>query len=118
MSKVFFSFKIIITLDCLEAGAPARQPNPANPMEYCSTVPVADQVRAAGSVTTPSVMVPVGVLKRHDHVPGAAGGGAGAEGNKSVMFSDGIRPGGDLTELDGRPEGHRWEERNNKYILN
>ena len=24
------------------------------------------------------------------------------------MFSDGIRPGGDLTELDGRPEGHRW----------
>ena len=41
-------------------------------------------------------------------IPGAAGGGAGAEGNKSVMFSDGIRPGGDLTELDGRPEGHRW----------
>ena len=34
------------------------------------------------------------------------------------MFSDGIRPGGDLTELDGRPEGHRWDERNNKYILN
>ena len=33
-------------------------------MEYCSTVPVADQVRAAGSVSTPSVMVPVGVLKR------------------------------------------------------
>ena len=33
-------------------------------MEYCSTVPVADQVRAAGSVVTPSVMVPVGVLKR------------------------------------------------------
>ena len=33
-------------------------------MEYCSTVPVADQVRAAGSVTTPSVLVPVGVLKR------------------------------------------------------
>ena len=43
-------------------------------------------------------------------IPGAAGGGAGAEGNKSVMFSDGIRPGGDLTELDGRPEGHRWEQ--------
>ena len=42
-------------------------------------------------------------------ITGAAGGGAGAEGNKSVMFSDGIRPGGDLTELDGRPEGHRCE---------
>ena len=40
-------------------------------------------------------------------IPGAAGGGAGADSNKSVMFSDGIRPGGDLTELDGRPEGHR-----------
>mgnify|MGYP001257752601 FL=1 len=43
-------------------------------------------------------------------IPGAAEGGAGADTNKSVMFSDGIRPGGDLTELDGRPEGHRWEE--------
>merc|ERR1719180_40240 len=56
-------------------------------------------------------MVPVGVLKRQgasvNTSSGAAGGGAGAEGNKSVMFSDGIRPGGDLTELDGRPEGHR-----------
>ena len=51
-------------------------------------------------------------------IPGAAGGGAGAEGNKSVMFSDGIRPGGDLTELDGRPEGHRWEQTSGgKYIF-
>lgn len=25
--------------------------------------------------------------------------------NKQVMFSDGIRPGGDLTHLDERPEG-------------
>ena len=38
---------------------------------------------------------------------GGGGAGAGADNNKSVMFSDGIRPGGDLTELDGRPEGHR-----------
>lgn len=26
------------------------------------------------------------------------------ESTKQVMFSDGIRPGGDLTELDGQPE--------------
>ncbi|KAG7210295.1 hypothetical protein KM043_011839 [Ampulex compressa] len=42
----------------------------------------------------PTVMVPVGVLKREGgtkHRP---------EGSKSVMFSDGIRPGCDLTELD------------------
>ena len=84
------------------ATAPVRQPNPANPMEYCSTVPVAEQVRASGSAPPPSVMVPVGVLKRQE--TGGASGGGGE--NKSVMFSDGIRPGGDLTELDGR-EGHR-----------
>ena len=51
-------------------------------------------------------MVPVGVLKRSG---GSTGGSVEAEReNKSVMFSDGIRPGGDLTELDGRGGGeHR-----------
>ena len=42
-------------------------------MEYCSTVPVAEQVRAAGAVPTPSVMVPVSVLKRQS-VPNTASG--------------------------------------------
>ena len=56
----------------------------------------------AGSVAPPSVLVPVGVLKRQGAEEAGAGAGAGAEGNKSVMFSDGIRPGGDLTDLDGR----------------
>ena len=42
----------------------SRRPNPANPMEYCSTVPVSEQVRAAGSGPPPTVMVPVSVLKR------------------------------------------------------
>ena len=65
-----------------------------------STIPVADQVAMAGSVAPPSVLVPVGVLKRQGAEE--AGAGAGAEANKSVMFSDGIRPGGDLTDLDGR----------------
>lgn len=43
----------------------SMQPNPNNPMEYCSTVPPLLQV--AGSShhqTAPTVMVPVGVLKR------------------------------------------------------
>jgi len=96
-------------------GARPR-PNPANPMEYCSTVPVADQVAAAsGSRPPPSVMVPVGVLKRasSEGEPDRSGSSASAGGqqhqgeNKSVMFSDGIRPGGDLTELDGRGAEHR-----------
>jgi MAD (mothers against decapentaplegic) interacting protein len=84
----------------------ARMPNPANPMEYCSTVPVSEQVAAAGAVSPPSVLVPVGVLKRNGSTAGAS---LEAEReNKSVMFSDGIRPGGDLTELDGRGGGeHR-----------
>ncbi|XP_058796038.1 uncharacterized protein LOC131666946 isoform X3 [Phymastichus coffea] len=42
----------------------------------------------------PTVMVPVGVLKREGSTKPRS------EGPKSVMFSDGIRPGCDLTELD------------------
>ena len=44
------------------------RPNPANPMEYCSTIPPHQQVAASGGATAtpPSVMVPVGVLKRPD----------------------------------------------------
>ena len=40
----------------------------ANPMEYCSTIPPHQQVAAQGGAmtSTPSVMVPVGVLKRPD----------------------------------------------------
>ncbi|CAL7940041.1 unnamed protein product [Xylocopa violacea] len=70
-----------------------RQPNPNNPMEYCSTIPPLQQL-AGGLPPPPTVMVPVGVLKRE--------GGAKnrPEISKSVMFSDGIRPGCDLTELD------------------
>lgn len=40
----------------------------------------------------PTVMVPVGVLKRGDRPKGEP---------KQVVFSDGIRPGGDLTEASG-----------------
>lgn len=45
-----------------------RQPNPNNPMEYCSTIPPLQQ--AAGSLRQPppTVMVPVGVLKREGNI--------------------------------------------------
>jgi len=90
------------------ASGSARMPNPANPMEYCSTIPVADQVAAAGAVSPPSVLVPVGVLKRNGNSTTGGGSMEAERENKSVMFSDGIRPGGDLTELDGRGGGeHR-----------
>ena len=61
----------------------AARPNPANPMEYCSTVPPHQQVAAAGgaSATPPSVMVPVGVLKRPD---ASSSGGGGSGDPKSV----------------------------------
>jgi hypothetical protein len=64
-----------------------RNPNPANPMEYCSTLPPQQQV-SAGSIQPPTVMVPSGVLKR----------GPRTTERKSVIFSDGIRPGTDLDE--------------------
>lgn len=67
-----------------------RNPNPANPMEYCSTLPPQQQVNA-DSVQPPTVMVPSGVLKR----------GPRTSERKSVIFSDGIRPGSDLDEPAG-----------------
>ncbi|KAK3913879.1 Zinc finger FYVE domain-containing protein 9 [Frankliniella fusca] len=71
-------------------------PNPNNPMEYCSTV--SPLLQAAGSSqAAPTVMVPVGVLKRE-------GSTKPKSEAKQVMFSDGIRPGADLAELDGSTE--------------
>ncbi len=51
-----------------QGSTSGSRPNPANPMEYCSTIPPHQQVSAAGagSSSPPSVMVPVGVLKRPD----------------------------------------------------
>jgi len=91
-----------------QQAAGGARPNPANPMEYCSTVPVAEQVAGSAQAALPSVIVPVGVLKRSGgaEVSGSGSGGKSVQENKSVMFSDGIRPGGDLTELDGGGE-HR-----------
>merc|ERR1719187_3009007 len=73
-------------------------------MEYCTRVPVSEQVLGAAATSEPpSVMVPIGVLKRH---PSTSEGSLSRQENKSVIFSDGIRPGGDLAELDGGSE-HR-----------
>ncbi|XP_043252358.1 zinc finger FYVE domain-containing protein 9 isoform X2 [Colletes gigas] len=58
-----------------------RQPNPNNPMEYCSTIPPLQQL-AGGLPPPPTVMVPVGVLKRE------GGTKTRPEVSKSVMFSD------------------------------
>ncbi|XP_017793357.1 PREDICTED: zinc finger FYVE domain-containing protein 9-like isoform X2 [Habropoda laboriosa] len=58
-----------------------RQPNPNNPMEYCSTIPPLQQL-AGGLPPPPTVMVPVGVLKRE------GGTKTRPEISKSVMFSD------------------------------
>ncbi|XP_050521454.1 zinc finger FYVE domain-containing protein 9 isoform X2 [Daktulosphaira vitifoliae] len=73
-----------------------KHPNPNNPMEYCSTVPPLQQVGDSRNQPLPSVLVPVSVLKRE--------GRAKSDVPKQVMFSDGIRPGGDLADLDGSSE--------------
>lgn len=63
------------------------QPTPQNPSTYCSTIPVQQQANA--NQEPPTVMVPTGVLKRTPR---------NSTERKSVMFSDGIRPGTDLDE--------------------
>lgn len=74
---------------------PSIPPNPNNPMEYCSVIPPHQQVAQSSQVSPISVMVPVGVLKREGRE-----GARGPRKDKNVMFSDGIRPGCDLTDLD------------------
>ncbi|XP_071449797.1 zinc finger FYVE domain-containing protein 16 isoform X2 [Hetaerina americana] len=76
----------------------AGRPDPNNPMEYCSTVPPLEQVGERARAPPPSVMVPVGVLKREGSSSSRSKGEV-----KQVMFSDGIRPGGELSDLDISP---------------
>lgn len=83
-----------------DTSSPIRSPNPNNPMEYCSVIPPYQQVASSSTSTPISVMVPVGVLKRE----GVSSKSQRRE--KNVMFSDGIRPGCDLTDLD-----NNWEMR-------
>lgn len=92
-----------------EMPSPAgRSPNPNNPMEYCSVIPPHEQVTTSTSAAPISVLVPmVGVLKREGSAPKSQ------RKEKNVMFSDGIRPGCDLTDLDNswdtRPQSRNGE---------
>ncbi|XP_053966503.1 zinc finger FYVE domain-containing protein 9 [Anastrepha ludens] len=87
-----------------------RSPNPNNPMEYCSTIPPYRQV-SAQNVQPPSVIVPVGVLKKEgssyssNSSNGGGDGGKKGRKRKSVMFSDGIAPGSDLASME-----HQWAD--------
>ncbi|XP_029639814.1 uncharacterized protein LOC115214902 isoform X2 [Octopus sinensis] len=97
---------LVITKSCCKEDVKAenrsgRSPNPNNPSEYCSTIPPLQQANA--HVPLPTVMVPVGVLKRE---------GSQRKGEpKQVIFSDGIRPGGDLTEEADHPQDSRLPPR-------
>ncbi|XP_015183485.1 PREDICTED: zinc finger FYVE domain-containing protein 9 isoform X2 [Polistes dominula] len=67
-----------------------RPPNPNNPMEYCSTIPPLQQLAGGLPPPPPTVMVPVGVLKREGSTKQRS------EGSKSVMFSDELDSSWDL----------------------
>lgn len=81
-----------------------RPPHPNNPSDYCSVVPPSQTASGTASAPPPSVLVPV--LKRD--------GSNRQSAPKQVMFSDGIRPGGDLTELDGSSEVTRMPPRRSR----
>lgn len=82
-----------------------RNPNPANPMEYCSTLPPQQQVNVTAT-QPPVVMVP-GVLKR----------GPRTSERKSVIFSDGIRPGTDLDETSANVPTRESVEKPPKFNM-
>jgi MAD (mothers against decapentaplegic) interacting protein len=82
---------VILKMQAEHQQQPVSHPSPTNPSSYCSTIPVQQQVNA--NQQPPTVMVPSGVLKRS--------GPRSASERKSVMFSDGIRPGTDLDETVG-----------------
>ncbi|KAK2575706.1 hypothetical protein KPH14_012095 [Odynerus spinipes] len=74
-----------------EVNSPqGRPPNPNNPMEYCSTIPPLQQLAGGLPPPPPTVMVPVGVLKREGSTKQRS------EGSKSVMFSDELDSSWDL----------------------
>jgi MAD (mothers against decapentaplegic) interacting protein len=84
-----------------------RCPDPNNPSEYCSTISPLEQEQD-NNRPPPSVMVPVGVLKRGDRPRGEP---------KQVVFSDGIRPGGDLTETSDHSQGLSFLRRSGRIQL-
>ncbi|XP_053684020.1 zinc finger FYVE domain-containing protein 9 [Sabethes cyaneus] len=93
LEEAQYGSQFAIAAGAASGSTTLRQPNPNNPMEYCSTVPPFLQQVGSQPQSPISVMVPVGVLKR-------AGAPRSGRKDKTVIFSDGIRPGCDLTELD------------------
>ena len=72
------------------------RPNPNNPSEYCSTVPPLQQQSTNSEAMPPTVLVPSkSSIKRPDRT---RIDNPVESRPKQVMFSDGIRPGGDLSE--------------------
>lgn len=84
-------------------STPLRSPNPNNPMEYCSTLPPHQQVGDTSNRPTPSVIVPVGVLKKDTSNSSNSSQSNTNRKRKSVMFSDGIAPGSELASME-----HEW----------
>ncbi|RXG69118.1 Zinc finger FYVE domain-containing protein 9 [Armadillidium vulgare] len=68
-----------------------RAPNPNNPMEYCSRIPPQQQVGAIGNGPPPTVMVPVGVLKR-EPARNASGGRGVCNGERNKQLPGGLTP--------------------------
>lgn len=83
-------------------GGMVTFPDPNRPMEYCSTVSPLEQAANLVDLPPPVVMVPVGVLKRPERSNIRRPEGSSDSGTqpvqKQVIFSDGVRPGGDLVE--------------------
>ena len=67
--SVNLSILCVLTLLCTaqvyeRMHQPQASPNPNNPDEYCTTIPPMQQALDALGAAPPSVMVPVGVLRK------------------------------------------------------
>jgi MAD (mothers against decapentaplegic) interacting protein len=70
--------------------------------DACKVILEGQESGAAAALATPTRDPPAGVLKKNSTSDqGSASATASPMESKQVMFSDGVRPGGDLTELDG-----------------
>ncbi|XP_052257346.1 uncharacterized protein LOC127862314 isoform X2 [Dreissena polymorpha] len=106
-----FCFSELAAIEQQIGSQDGYPPHPNNPSDYCSTVPPTQGVVMAPE-PPPSVLVPV--LKRDEKPKKKLFGSNRRAEPKQVMFSDGIRPGGDLTELDGHTEAGRANARKNR----
>ncbi|KAH9506660.1 Zinc finger FYVE domain-containing protein 9 [Dermatophagoides farinae] len=80
--------------------SPDHPPDPNNPSEYCSTISPLEQVSEAVNMPPPTVMVPIVIIIDDQiiHPESSNSESTTTTTVKQVMFSDGVRPGGDLVE--------------------